>query len=62
MQKEWRPPGERDHAKHVTRKENRKTQNIMEREHNIMDRAEARSTDAASGGASRVETDGPQCD
>jgi len=46
---------------HYYEREKRKTQDVLEREHNIMDRAQARSTDAASGGASRVETDCPQC-
>jgi len=51
----WILLGEIDHPKHITRKEKkRKTQNVLKWEHNIIDRARARSTYAASGGASRA--------
>jgi len=55
--KKWRLLGEKDHPRHIASWEKkRKTQDILEWEHISMDRAQARSTDVASGGASRMET------
>ena len=49
-------------AHYSTRKtEKRNTLDILDKEHNIIDRAQPRSTDAASGGMSTVETNCPQC-
>jgi len=56
----WSLLRERDHPRHITRKE--KTQYVfLDQKHNITDRAQARSTNVASGGASTVETDSPEC-
>ena len=51
-------PQNRDHPRHSTRNEKKtKTKDVLGQEHSVMDRAQARSTDAASGGASGVETE-----
>ena len=48
-------PQNRDHPRHSTRNEKKtKTQDVLGQEHSVMDRAQARSTYAASGGVSGV--------
>ena len=55
----WRKRSSKAYYQEIEEKED-SPHHILEREHDIMDRAQPRSTDAASGGASIVETDCPQ--